>query len=345
MDVLSDTLKVVRLSGAVFLRAKLPSPWAVASATASELAEYLRLPSDCIAVFHILARGSCWLSIPGSAPVLLKAGDAVLLPQNCPHVVGSDWSLSPISFRAVLPATMPSDGIAEVVGGSIGEMTQLICGYLHCDQRFNPLIGALPDVMVVHPNHDGRAVETEAATEMEIVRARTLASSAALAIPPGDWLETTLRHTVEEALGERPGNTDMLARLSEILFVEVVRRYMQQLPAAQHGWLAGVSDPVVGHALRLLHARPEHAWTVEDLARAVAVSRSTLAQRFTALIGETPMHYLAAWRIQLAKYLLKQTNLNLVEVALRVGYESDVAFNRAFKRHVGQPPAAWRVAS
>jgi len=344
MDVLSDTLKVVRLSGAVFLRAKLPSPWAVASATASELAEYLRLPSDCIAVFHILARGSCWLSIPGSAPVLLKAGDAVLLPQNCPHVVGSDWSLSPISFRAVLPATMPSDGIAEVVGGSIGEMTQLICGYLHCDQRFNPLIGALPDVMVVHPNHDGRAVETEAATEMEIVRARTLASSAALAIPPGDWLETTLRHTVEEALGERPGNTDMLARLSEILFVEVVRRYMQQLPAAQHGWLAGVSDPVVGNAMRLLHARPEHAWTVEDLARAVAVSRSTLAQRFTALIGETPMHYLAAWRIQLAKYLLKQTNLNLVEVALRVGYESDVAFNRAFKRHVGQPPAAWRVA-
>ena len=340
MDVLSDTLKVVRLSGAVFLRAKLPSPWAVASATASELAEYLRLPSDCIAVFHILARGSCWLSIPGAAPVLLKAGDAVLLPQNCPHVVGSDWSLSPISFRAVLPATMPPDGIAEVVGGSMGEMTQLICGYLHCDQRFNPLIGALPDVMVVHPNHDGRAVEADA----ELSGADVLASSAALAIPPGDWLETTLRHTVDEALGERPGNTDMLARLSEILFVEVVRRYMQQLPAAQHGWLAGVSDPVVGHALRLLHARPEHAWTVEDLAQAVAVSRSTLAQRFTALIGETPMHYLAAWRIQLAKYLLKQTNLNLGEVALRVGYESDVAFNRAFKRHVGQPPAAWRVA-
>lgn len=332
MDVLSDTLKVVRLSGAVFLRAKLPAPWAVASATANELAEYLRLPSDCIAVFHILARGSCWLSIPGSAPVLLKAGDAVLLPQNCPHIVGSDWSLSPISFRAVLPTTMPPDGITEVVGGNVGEMTQLICGYLHCDQRFNPLLGALPDVMVVHPNHDGR--EAEAA----------IAGAGALAIQPGDWLETTLRHTVEEALGERPGNTDMLARLSEILFVEVVRRYMQQLPAAQHGWLAGVSDPVVGHALRLLHARPEHAWTVEDLAQAVAVSRSSLAQRFTALIGETPMHYLAAWRIQLAKYLLKQTNLNLVEVAQRVGYDSDVAFNRAFKRHVGQPPAAWRIA-
>lgn len=340
MDVLSDTLKVVRLSGAVFLRAKLPSPWAVASATASELAEYLRLPSDCIAVFHILARGSCWLSTPGSAPVLLKAGDAVLLPQNCPHVVGSDWSLDPISFRAVLPATMPPDGITEVVGGSVGEMTQLICGYLHCDQRFNPLLGALPDVMVVHPNHDGREAEAKAETELSGAGA----GAVALAIQPGDWLETTLRHTVEEALGERPGNADMLARLSEILFVEVVRRYMQQLPVAQHGWLAGVSDPVVGHALRLLHARPEHSWTVEDLAQAVAVSRSSLAQRFTTLIGETPMHYLAAWRIQLAKYLLKQTNLNLVEVAQRVGYDSDVAFNRAFKRHVGQPPAAWRIA-
>lgn len=339
MDVLSDTLKVVRLSGAVFLRARLTSPWAVESATACELAEYLRLPSDCIAVFHVLAQGRCWLSIPGAAPVLLQAGDAVLLPQNCAHVVGSDSSISPVPFRAVLPAAMPPDGIAEVVGGSIGEMTQLVCGYLHCDQRFNPLIGALPDVMVVRlrdDGHDGHAAE--------IAGGDALAPSAVLTIQSGDWLETTLRHTAEEALGERPGNTDMLARLSEILFVEVVRRYMQQLPAAHHGWLAGVSDPIVGHALRLLHACPEQSWTVEDLARAVAVSRSTLAQRFTTLIGETPMRYLATWRIQLAKYLLKQTNLNLVEVAQRVGYESDVAFNRAFKRHVGQPPAAWRLA-
>ncbi len=335
MDVLSDTLKVVRLSGAVFLRAKLTSPWAVKSATPGELAEYLRLPSDCIAVFHILARGHCWLSIPGSAPVLLKAGDAVLIPQNCVHVVGSDWSISPVPFRAVLPATMPPDGIAEVMGGNIGEMTQLVCGYLHCDQRFNPLIGALPDIMVVHPCNDGHETET--------LGGSALASAAMVPIQPGDWLETTLRHTVEEALGERPGNTDMLARLSEILFVEVVRRYMQRLPAAHHGWLAGVSDPVVGHVLRLLHAHPEYAWTVEDLAQAVAVSRSTLAQRFTALIGETPMRYLAIWRIQLAKNLLKQTNLTMVEIAQRVGYESDVAFNRAFKRHAGQPPAAWRM--
>ncbi len=161
-------------------------------------------------------------------------------------------------FRAVLPP-LPPDGIAEVASGSIGEMTQLVCGYLHCDQRFNPLIGALPDIMVVHPCNDGHETETSGGS--------ALASAAIVPIQPGDWLETTLRHTVEEALGERPGNTDMLARLSEILFVEVVRRYMQQLPAAHHGWLAGVSDPVVGHVLRLLHAHPEYAWTVEDLAQ------------------------------------------------------------------------------
>jgi transcriptional regulator GlxA family with amidase domain len=137
----------------------------------------------------------------------------------------------------------------------------------------------------------------------------------------------------------------MLARLSEILFVEVLRRYMQHLPAADHGWLAGVRDPIVGQALRLLHAHPARDWTVEDLAFAVAVSRSTLAQRFTTLIGESPMRYLASWRIQLAKQLLKQVNVSLIEVAERVGYESEAAFNRAFRRHVGLPPAAWARAS
>ncbi|MGE5335532.1 MAG: AraC family transcriptional regulator [Nitrososphaerota archaeon] len=337
MDVLSDTLRVVRLSGAVFLKAKLTSPWAVESATPGELAEYLRLPSDCIAVFHILAQGVCWISVSDSSPILLRAGDAILIPRSAPHIIGSgqSQSVSPVPIRSILPPLLPG-GIAEVDGTGMGEMTRLVCGYLHCDQRFNPLIGALPDGMVIHLCDDGQGagISGEGAA----------ATSTVLPIQAGDWLETTLRHTVEEALGEHPGNSDMLARLSEILFVEVVRRYMLRLPATHHGWLAGVRDPIVGHALRLLHARPEYAWTVENLADAVAVSRSTLAQRFTMLIGETPMRYLAVWRIQRAKYLLKHTSLNLVEVSERVGYESNAAFNRAFKRHVGQPPAAWRLS-
>jgi AraC family transcriptional regulator, alkane utilization regulator len=311
----------------------------VKSATPSELADYLHLPSDCIAVFHILTRGQCWLSIPGSKPVMLRAGDAVLIPHNAPHVVGSDVSVSPVPFRSVLPPVPPPEGIVDVVAGTIGEVTQLVCGYLHCDQRFNPLLGALPAFIVMRCHGDGLS----AGLSTGLSDGSALPTSTLMPIQQGDWLEMTVRHTAEEAFAERPGNTDMLARLSEILFVEVVRRYMHQLPAARPGWLAGVRDPIVGRALRLLHAHPDRAWTVEDLADAIYVSRSTLAQRFTELIGESPMRYLAAWRIQLAKYFLKQTNLNLAEVAERVGYDSDVAFNRAFRRHVGQPPAAWRI--
>jgi transcriptional regulator GlxA family with amidase domain len=156
------------------------------------------------------------------------------------------------------------------------------------------------------------------------------------------WLATTLRHTIEQADATDPGSSAMLARLTELLYLDVVRRYMQQLPPGRMGWLAGVKDPEVGRALRLLHARPDRPWTVDDLAHEVGVSRSGLAQRFTELIGEAPMRYLAAWRIQLAKHLLLQAALPIAEVADRVGYESEAAFNRAFKRHVGSPPVTWR---
>lgn len=334
IDVLSDTLRVVRLSGAVFLNAIFTSPWSIETVTPAELAASLRLPSDCIALFHIVVQGQCWLAIPGYAPVLLAAGDAILIPHSAPHVITSDLHVTPIPITSILQPP-PPDALASVIGGGLGETTQFVCGFLHCDQRFNPLIGALPELIVIHPGeserNDGQRVGQREPTTV-------------LAVQPGDWLETTMRHTVTESLGGGPGNSDMLARLCEILFFEVVRRYMQQLPAAHPGWLAGVRDPIVGQVLRLLHAHPGHPWTVEELARAVAVSRSTLADRFTTLVGETPMRYLAAWRMQLAQHLLKYTTLNLAEVAGQVGYESDVAFNRAFKRHVGQPPATWRVA-
>ena len=159
------------------------------------------------------------------------------------------------------------------------------------------------------------------------------------------WLASTLRHTIEEADGTRPGSFAMLARLTELLYVEVLRRYMRQLSSGQTGWLAGVNDPEVGRALRLLHAQPQRQWTVEELAHEVGVSRSGLAQRFTELVGEAPMRYLTGWRIQLAKHLILQAGLPIAEVADRVGYESEAAFNRAFKRHVGEPPVAWRKKS
>lgn len=339
MDVLSDTLRVVRLTGAVFLNARLTAPWAVVTNSPGDLARYLRLPSDCVALFHILVEGQCWCSISGQAPVRMRAGDAILLPHNPPHMMSSDHGLTPVPMVSVLPP-LPPDGFVTLGDGRQGETSQFLCGFLHCDQRFNPLLGALPQFMLVHP--DGAAPETPAPSASD---RHTSATSATLNIQPGEWLATTLRHTVEEALDERPGATDMLSRLSELLFVEIVRRYMQQIPEGRPGWLAGVRDPIVGQTLRLLHAQPEHAWTVEELAQTVAVSRSSLADRFTALIGEAPMRYLATWRMNVAQSLLKQTSLSLSEVAARVGYDSDVAFNRAFKRHVGQPPATWRAAT
>ena len=341
MDVLADTLRVVRLSGAVFMNAKLSSPWSLTSATPAEMAQYLSLSSDCIALFHIVVQGGGWFCFPGYAPALVRTGDAILIPHSSPHVMSSELGIAPAPMRSVLQP-LPPEGMVTLSGGGTGETTQFVCGYLHCDQRFNPLIGALPELIVIHPGEDGQ-VDGEHGGHGE--RDGQWATATVLPVQPGDWLETTMRHTVAEALGESPGNSGMMARLSEILFFEVVRRYMQRLPAAHPGWLAGVRDPIVGQALRLLHAHPDEAWTVEELARAVAVSRSTLAERFTTLIGETPMRYLAAWRMQLAKHLLKQTTLNLAEVAGRVGYDSDVAFNRAFKRHVGQSPAAWRIAA
>jgi AraC family transcriptional regulator, alkane utilization regulator len=334
MDVLSDTLRVVRLTGAVFLNAILPAPWSLESSTGAEFAQYLNLPSDCIALFHIVVRGHGWFTVRGHAPVEVNAGDAVILPHSSPHVMASMLNLPTIPMSSLLPPLPPGE-ILTVAGNGSGEATQFVCGFLHCDLRFNPLLGALPELIVVRPRDDGAEAETS--------QRNAAAASTIMPVRKSDWLATTMHHTVEEALSGRPGNSDMLPRLSEILFFEVVRQYMQWLPAAHPGWLAGIRDPIVGQVLRLVHAHPEDSWTVESLAQAVAVSRSTLAERFTALIGEAPISYLADWRMQLAKHLLKHTDFTLSEVAQRVGYESDEAFNRAFKRHIGQPPAAWRA--
>lgn len=338
VDVLSDTLRVVRLAGAIFLNARLGAPWAVISPPADQLALYLGLPSNCVALFHMLVEGDCWIALEGRTPEHLSAGDVIIVPRADRHVLGSALGIPPQPMVALLPPE-PSEGIVQIEAGRAGQATRFVCGFLHCDQQFNPLVGTLPDLLVVRTHEQTSRALAQAAQQRA-----SAATAELLPIAEGDWLATTLHHTVEEAESLRPGHGVMLARLTEILFVEVLRRYMQQLPASRRGWLAGVRDPVVGQTLRLLHAKPEHAWTVEELANTVAVSRSTLADRFTLLVGEPPMRYLAAWRIQLAQSLLRQSHASIAEVALRVGYESEAAFNRAFKRHVGQPPAAWRAS-
>jgi len=336
MDVLSDVLRVVRLTSAVFFTARFSSPWSVESPPPDQLARSVKLRAESISLFHVLVEGQCWISMEGHASLRMEAHDVIIFPHGDPHVMSSHVGARPRPLSALLPS-QPSEEIPQLDFGGGGEATRFVCGYLHCDQRFNPLIGALPTMLIVCGRDSaghGEPSEGERARRPGVVL-----------VDADGWLASTLLHTIEEADGTYPGSSAMLARLTELLYVEVLRRYMRQLPSGHTGWLAGVKDPEVGRALRLLHARPERQWTVEDLAREVGVSRSGLAQRFTEIIGEAPMRYLTGWRIQLAKHLIVQADLSIAEVADRVGYESEAAFNRAFKRHVGVPPVAWRKNS
>lgn len=337
MDVLSDVLRVVRLTSAVFFTARFSSPWSIESPPPDQLARSLKLRAESIALFHVLVEGQCWVSMEGQAPLKMEARDVIIFPHGDAHVMSSHMGATPRPINTLLPS-QPSEEIPQLEYGGGGESARFVCGYLHCDQRFNPLTGALPTMLYVRGRNDSVPGE-----QSEGVTSRR---PGLVLIEADGWLASTLRHTIEESDGTEPGSLTMLARLTELLYVEVLRRYMRHLTSSEHtSWLAGVNDPEVGRALKLLHARPERQWTVEDLAHEVGVSRSGLAQRFTELTGEAPMRYLTGWRIQLAKHLILQASLPIAEVAYRVGYESEAAFNRAFKRSVGEPPVAWRKKS
>ena len=332
MDILSDVLRIVRLAGAVFFTAEFSSPWALDSPNSELLASIVLPHAECVVLFHILTEGECFVLYKEHAPVELEAGDVIIFPHGEPHTMCSHLGMKPTPIGAVFSQSSP-DATPQVAFGGGGKKSRFICGYLNCDQRFNPLISALPTMLVVRSSNDYAAVE-----------AIDHNGSHPAQVPQGSgtWLSTTLKFTINEARAARPGNAAMLGRLTELMFVEILRQYMQQLSAGEHGWLAGLNDVHVGKALRLMHANPTHDWTVSELAHEAAISRSALAERFTQLIGESPMRYLAGWRVQLAKQMLRDGDSSVAEIAARVGYESEAAFNRAFKRTAGSPPAAWR---
>jgi AraC-like DNA-binding protein len=332
MDVLSDVLRVVRLSGAVFFTADFSSPWAIESPMPEKLASAVMPQGESIVLFHILVDGACEVVCPRHPIASMEAGDVVVFPRGDQHVMRSHPTASATPLASVFsPGT--HDEPPQLSYGGGGRASRFVCGYLNCDQRFGPLMEALPTMLLVRSRDDYSAIDGIGSD-----------GSRPTAVPEGSgtWLGTTLKFTVNEARSARPGNAAILGRLTELMFVEILREYMQRLPADQGGWLAGVNDPHVGKVLRLMHAEPARDWTVDDLAREVAVSRSVLAQRFTDLVGEAPMHYLANWRMQLAKQMMRDGARNIQDVAAGVGYDSEAAFNRAFKRATGSPPAAWR---
>jgi len=314
-DVLSDVLRSVRLTGAVYFDFELSSPWVAEAPPVREIAPIVMPGAQRVIEYHLVARGACWGHAIDEPPIRLREGDVIIFPQGDPHVLSSAPELraSPEMSMFVRPKT-PLPLVFERGGGG-PDRTRIICCFLGCDDRpFNPLLTALP---------------------------RTIHLSGARHDAASGWLSTLLNIAVRESESARAGRDNILARMSELMFVEAVRRYIETLPPGQTGWLAGLRDPVVGQALAALHGNPAATWTVESLARAAGVSRSVLADRFTEMVGEPPMQYLARWRMQRASRLLLDGE-PVAGVAAAIGYESEAAFSRAFKKLVGDAPAIWR---
>jgi AraC-like DNA-binding protein len=315
MQALSEVLREVKLNGAAFLDAEFREPWCVVAR--GRVCRMLMPAAGHFIHYHYVAEGSCRIRTEdGRAEAALTAGDVVVFPHGDDHIVGSDLRLAPISVADIIRP--PGRGeVARVQYGGDGAKTRIVCGFLACDpQLCSPILSALPPVFKVN-----------------------MRSS-----PSGDWLERSVRHSVAEVASPRAGADVILARLSEVLFVEALRCYVESLPPEQRGWLAGLRDPYVGKGLKLLHGDPARAWTVDELAHEVGCSRSILAERFTHYVGQPPIQYLTKWRLAMAASQLRTNGARLARIAERFGYDSEAAFNRAFKREFGMPPAQWRRA-
>jgi AraC-like DNA-binding protein len=315
VDLLSEVLRSVRLSGAVFYFVDCVAPWVAEAPPAREIASALMPGAEHVFEFHALVAGEAWAGPIGAPPLRLAAGDFVAFPRGEAHVLSSAPGMRAPPDPAVFARTAGEPLPIQVAYGSgDGARAQLVCGFLGCDARpFNPLLATLPRVLHASRGHGG------------------------------EWLGRFVELALAEARDRHPGHESVLARISELLFIEVVRRHVASLPPGQTGWLAGLRDEFVGKAIERLHARPAAPWTLELLARQVGLSRSALAERFTRFVGEPPMHYLTRWRMQLASLRLAAGG-NVQSVAAEVGYASEAAFSRAFKKVVGTPPATWGEA-
>jgi len=323
MDGLSEVLSAVRLSGAVFFDVVAKSPWVAEKPPSAQSVRDVVPGAQHAMEYHVVTSGSCWISLVGdhaSDPIRLLEGDIVVMPHGDPHVVSSGPGMRTGPGVAVYPESDQDDAPPFVLksSGNGTNGTRLICGFFTCDARpFNPLLDSLPRMMRFGREETGS----------------------------DGLLDQFIRFAVTEMGNKGPGSQTVLNRLSELMFVEVIRLHMNRLGDGNTGWLAGLRDPLVGRSLMLLHRRPAHAWTLEELASEAATSRSALADRFTHLVGCPPIQYLTQWRMQLAARRLADQGTKIAVIAHEVGYESEAAFSRAFKRFVGRSPSQWRAGS
>jgi AraC-like DNA-binding protein len=315
MDVLSEVLHAVKLEGAVFYNAEFSSPWGFISPAADVVAPYIGKTSKHVIIFHLLIDGCAHAYIEDGPRLELSGGDIVVFPHGHEHRIKNGSPAHLVDNGPILGEVFSSNDLKLVKVGGGGPVTRFVCGYMACEKDLSSmLLGGLPPIFKVNIRNDAA----------------------------GMWLENSIRFSAN-GTGHLPGGPVVLAKLSEVLFVETLRRYMTDLPAEQTGWLAGARDPEVGGALALLHREPSHPWTIADLAHKVGVSRSVLADRFRQFLGEPPMSYLGRWRLRLGAQLLQSSSRSVAQIASEVGYESEAAFNRAFKREFGNPPARYRV--
>jgi len=311
IDPLSEVLRSIRLTGGIFLDARFTAPWSVHTQIRTEDCGAFT-PSFLIA-YHFVIAGRFLLTIEGDRTIEVRAGEVVLLPRNDVHILASGSGLAPVNaYDLVQPSA--GGGIAQISHGGGGETTHLVCGFLSSEDLYNPLIAALPRML-----------------KLDVAQGTSR-----------DWVDASVRFAASELTEGRFASSSVMSRLSELLFVEAVRQYSTTPGDQDAGWLKGLEDPRVGRALALIHRSISSPWSAEALAREVSMSRSAFVERFTKLMGMPPIRYLTLWRLQTAKLHLRETQKTIAQLAHSIGYESEQAFSRAFKREFGLPPARWR---
>jgi AraC-like DNA-binding protein len=315
MDALSEVLRAVTLDSAFFYNAEFFAPWSFHSPSSAKLAPYINRSSGHVIVYHLLTEGKAYARL-GDECLTIVPGDVLIFPHGDSHSLESGPSVTSVNGEAELQRIF-SEGLKLCRIGTGGEITSFVCGYMVCEPKLSEVfLTGLPGMFKVNLRTD----------------------------ESGQWVENSIRNTIMKAGASGAGASAVLAKLCEALFAETLRRYMRDLPEQQTGWLAGARDPEVGKALAIMHQQPGASWTIASLAHQVGVSRSVLAERFRKYLGEPPLAYLTRWRLQLGAEMLNSSSDSVAQIASKVGYESEQAFNRAFKRRFGKPPARHRNA-
>jgi AraC-like DNA-binding protein len=312
MDVLSEVLKTIRLDSALFFNAELTAPWCVLEPRSEEMTAALSPNEGHLVLFHYVLEGKAYAQLPGGTKVELMEGDIVVIPHGDSHLLGNGKNARPVDSMKAFGRNL-SEGLKLARHGGGGDITRLVCGFMVFEPRMSSVVlSGLPKIVRVHLS-DGKSSQ---------------------------WIRDSIRFAVDEESGD--GSGLVVAKLSEALFVETLRRYMNERSDNEAGWLAAARDPTIGRALARMHEDPAREWTVNDLAREVGLSRTRLAERFRHFIGDSPIAYLKKWRLKIGAEALVSTNQSVSEIAAAVGYGSESAFNRAFKHVYGQTPGVFR---